>query len=121
MNLRRMRLPLAVLLVLSPLVAAPAAHGAAYGAQPYAPIALPADPADQPPFDGGRTYQLAVPPPGDQAPAGFRLNTEAVTAIASEAVAATLDSHAYRVRVRTRLASDGERQWQVDFFETSGS
>jgi Glycosyltransferase family 87 len=121
MRSRRIWPLLATLLVLSPLVIASAAHGSAYGAQPSAPVDLPADPADQPPFDGGRTYQLTVPPPGDQAPAGFRLNSEAVTAIATEAVGGTLDSHAYRVRVRTRLGSGGERQWQLDFFETSGN
>jgi hypothetical protein len=101
------------------LATAPAADGATHAAQPYAPIELPADPADQPPFDGGRTYQLAVPPPGAEAPSGFRLNADSVTAAASEAVSTTLDSHPYRVRVRTRLGSDGQRQWQLDFLEPS--
>src|SRR5215210_1703995 len=119
MRSRRIWPSLAATLALA-LLTAPAAHGAAYGAQPYAPIESPASPADQPPFDGGRTYQLAVPPPGSEVPPGFRLNAETVTGIASEAVSGTLDSHAYRARVRTRLGSDGQGQWQVDFFEPGG-
>ena len=89
-------------------------------APPAARAEVPADPADQPPFEGGATYQLTVPPPGDTSPAGFRLNPETVTATASESVSGTLDSHPYSVRVRTRLGSSGQRQWQVDFFEPGG-
>src|SRR5262249_57342104 len=77
---------------------------------------LPADPADQPPFGGGQTYQLSVPPSGAKAPPGFTLNAETVTASASEAVSGTLDDHPYRVRVRTRLGSHGQRQWQGGLF-----
>jgi len=102
------------------LVVLASAASLALPASAAAQTALPADPADQPPFDGGRTYQLAVPPPGPKPPAGFRLNAEAVAAIASEAVSGTLDSHPYRARVRTRLGSDRRKQWQVDFFEPSG-
>src|SRR5829696_6202608 len=102
------------------LVVLASAASLALPASAAAQTALPADPADQPPFDGGRTYQLAVPPPSPKPPAGFRLNAEAVAAIASEAVSGTLDSHPYRARVRTRLGSDRRKQWQVDFFEPSG-
>jgi branched-subunit amino acid transport protein AzlD len=89
-------------------------------AAPVARAQVPADPADQPPFGGGQTYRLATPPPGAKSPPGFRLNTETVTATASEAVSGTLDSHPYSVRVRIRLGNDGQPQWQVDFFEPGG-
>jgi branched-subunit amino acid transport protein AzlD len=106
-----MRATLVALIALAAL-ALPAAAAAA--------TPLPADPADQPPFGGGQAYQLVKPPPGDKSPPGFSLNTETVTATASESVSDTLDSHPYSVRVRIRLGSDGQGQWQVDFFEPGG-
>src|SRR5690242_20306682 len=89
-------------------------------APPLARAEVPANPADQPPFGGGEAYQLTTPPPGAKSPPGFRLNTETVTATASEAVSGMLDSHPYSVRVRIRLGSAGQRQWQVDFLEPGG-
>jgi hypothetical protein len=80
---------------------------------------VPAAPADQPPFDGGQTYQLAVPPSKTVPPPGFRLAAQRVAAIASESVRGQAAS-AQRVRVRTRLGSDGRNQWQVDFYEPDG-
>jgi Glycosyltransferase family 87 len=121
MNSRRMQLPLLVLLLLSPLLFAPAADGAAYGAQPYAPIAVPADPADQPPFDGGRTYQLVVPPSETAPPSGFALTAQRASAIAMSSVRSDLPTRLGRIRVRTRLDSNDRRQWQVDFYEPDGT
>jgi len=80
---------------------------------------LPANPADQPPFDGGRSYQLEVPPPA-RPPAGFRLTQIQAHEIAIRAAGTGLAASAVRVRVRTRLGSDGQPQWQVDFYEASG-
>jgi hypothetical protein len=120
MRSRRIRLSLSALLMLSPLVAAPAADGAAHETQPYAAVELPANPADQPPFDGGRTYQLAVPPSEKAPPSGFTLTAQRASAIATDAVRTDLPLELGRVRVRTRLSSDGRNQWQVDFYETDG-
>jgi Glycosyltransferase family 87 len=100
------------------------ATGAVLAIALLAPIAawaggdLPADPADQPPFDGGRTYEL-LEPPASGPPAGFRLDAQRVASIAALAVpqeAADSD----RVRVRTRLGSEGRNEWQVDFFGSDG-
>jgi hypothetical protein len=81
---------------------------------------LPADPADQPPFDGGRTYQLAVPPSVTKPPPGFALDSPRAAAIARDSVSGTLDGSPHRLRVRTRIGSDGRNQWQVDFYEPDG-
>ncbi|MFL5907381.1 MAG: hypothetical protein ACJ75Z_07285 [Solirubrobacterales bacterium] len=100
-----MRSFISILVVLAAL-AAPAA----------AQAQLPADPSDQPPFDGGRTYQLSVPPPA-KPPPGFGLDSARVTAIAGDAVGSDLSRRTARVRVRTRIGTGGEPQWQLDFFE----
>jgi multidrug transporter EmrE-like cation transporter len=112
MQSRRMWLPRAALFALAVLVLAPAA---ACASDP-----LPADPADQPPFDGGRTYQLAVPPSQSQPPPGFSLDATRAAAIATDAVSGVLGAGAHRERVRTRLGSDGQDQWQIDFYEPDG-
>lgn len=82
--------------------------------------AIPADPADQPPFDGGQTYQLSVPTSESKPPPGFVLYERRVASIATDAVSGELGGGAHRVRVRTRLGSDGRNQWQVDFYEPDG-
>jgi Glycosyltransferase family 87 len=89
---------------------------AAAGAQ----TALPADPADQPPFDGGRTYQLEIPPSENVPPPGFSLTAGRAQAIATEAAGEDLPSALRRVRVRTRIGDDGSPQWQIDFYEADG-
>jgi glycosyl transferase family 87 len=81
---------------------------------------LPANPADQPPFDGGRTYQLQVPPSQAKPPPGYRLTAGQVAAIAAAAVQSDV-TQARRIRVRYRLGSDGSRQWQIDFYEADGN
>jgi branched-subunit amino acid transport protein AzlD len=81
----------------------------------------PADPADQPPFDGGRSYELQIPPSETEPAAGFRLTAPRTEAIATEAVRSDLPDRLGRVRVRTRVGSDGQNQWQVDFFEPDGT
>ena len=86
----------------------------------WAAGAIPADPADQPPFDGGQTYRLSVPPSGSKPPPGFTLDARRVATIATNAVSGDLGGRAHRVRVRTRLGSDGRNQWQVDFYELNG-
>jgi hypothetical protein len=102
---------LAMLLLIT--LAAPAAAGA------QTPV--PADPADQPPFDGGQTYQLQLPPPGNVPPPGFSLTATRAQAVATEAVRSDLPDRLGRVRVRTRLGSDRRNQWQVDFYEPDGN
>jgi hypothetical protein len=86
-----------------------------------APAALaagaPAEPADQPPFDGGEAYRLAVPPSESEPPPGFELDAERAGSIAAEAVPEEA-ADSSEVRVRTRVGSDGENQWQVDFFDS---
>ena len=99
--------------LLVPIVGLTLLAPAAAGAQ------VPADPADQPPFDGGPTYQLRIPPPGPQPPAGFQLTAGEATGIAISAVEADLPQRAH-IRIRTRVGSDGENQWQVDFLEPDG-
>jgi Glycosyltransferase family 87 len=106
----RMLAPLVTLIGFLVLTAAPTA----------APGQVPADPADQPPFDGGAPYQLAVPPLGPDAPPGFRLTPAMARAIATQAVADDLPDPVGRVRVRIRVGSNGLPQWQVDFFEPDG-
>jgi hypothetical protein len=80
---------------------------------------IPADPADQPPFDGGETYQLAVPPSDSEPPPGFRLDAQGVASTAADAVPQEAGD-AERVRTRTRLGSQGQNEWQVDFFGSDG-
>src|SRR3954447_22774611 len=116
--LSRRMLPLAALIVLCSVLAGPSAADAV-GAQGYAPIEPPANPADQPPFDGGKPYLLAVPPAGTKPPSGFRLTATWAQAIATETVKGNV-SGAGRVRVRIRLGSDGQNQWQGDFYEPDG-
>jgi Glycosyltransferase family 87 len=77
---------------------------------------VPADPADQPPFDGGRSYELRVPPSQAKPPPGYRLTAGQVAAIGADAVRSDV-TEARRIRARYRLGSDGSAQWQVDFFE----
>src|SRR6476661_6672301 len=81
---------------------------------------VPANPADQPPFDGGRPYVLSVPPSGPQPPQGFRLTVRRAQAIATRAVSGDLPGRGGNVRVRTRLGSNGRNQWQIDFYEADG-
>jgi len=81
----------------------------------------PADPADQPPFDGGATYQLEVPPSETKPPPGFDLDARRVATIATDAVGNELGGGTHQLRVRTRVGSDGQNQWQVDFFDPDGS
>jgi hypothetical protein len=84
---------------------------------------LPADPADQPPFGGGETFQLSKPSSETEPPPGFVLGADRVAAIATEAVGGELDvgSATREVRVRTRLGTDGQPQWQVDIFDADGT
>jgi hypothetical protein len=107
----RMLAPLVTLIGFLVLTAAPKA----------APGQVPADPADQPPFDGGAPYQLAVPPFVPDAPPGFRLTPPMARAIATQAVADDLPGPVGQVRVRIRVGSNGLPQWQVDFFEPDGT
>jgi Glycosyltransferase family 87 len=107
-----MRAPIAVAGVALLLALLPAA--AVHAAE------TPADPADQPPFDGGQTYELSIPPSETQPPPGFTQNAARVEAIATEAVRGDLPDRLGRVRVRTRLGSAGQNQWQVDFFAPDG-
>jgi hypothetical protein len=83
----------------------------------------PADPADQPPFGGGETFRLAKPSSETEPPRGFVLSADRVAAIATAAVSGELDegSATGEVRVRTRLGTEGEPQWQVDFFDADGT
>jgi branched-subunit amino acid transport protein AzlD len=113
MRLRRLRLPLATLIAVAGMFAVAGAAKASAD--------LPADPADQPPFDGGRTYQLAGPASESKPPPGFTLSARRAEAIAAEAVSGDLPSELGRVRVRTRLGSGGRNQWQIDFFEQDGT
>jgi hypothetical protein len=106
----RTRLWWAALIALLALAAVPAA----------ARSQVPANPADQPPFDGGRPYQLAVPPPGPNPPPAFRLTAARAEAIATRAAGGDLPSRLGQVRVRIRLGSNGQKQWQIDFYEPGG-
>jgi branched-subunit amino acid transport protein AzlD len=80
----------------------------------------PANPADQPPFDGGRTYEPSVPPSETEPPPGFRLTAQRAEAIATKAVRGDLPDRLGRIRVRSRLGSDERNEWQVDFFGRDG-
>ncbi len=85
---------------------------------------LPADPADQPPFGGGETFRLSKPPSETEPPPGFVLSADRVAAIATDAVSGELDdegSATREVRVRTRVGTEGEPQWQVDIFDPDGT
>ena len=85
---------------------------------------LPADPADQPPFGGGKTFQLSKPPSKTQQPPGFTLSAARVATVATDAVDGELadDGAAIgEVRVRTRVGTEGEPQWQVDIFDPEGT
>jgi hypothetical protein len=120
MQLGRRRLPWAALIAVAVLAAAPASAHAGQKLSVAGYTHLPANPADQPPFDGGQAYVLHVPPSQGKPPPGFRLTAGQVAAIAAEPVRSDV-TQARRIRVRTRLGSDGRSQWQVDFFEASGN
>jgi hypothetical protein len=120
MQSRRTRLSGAALIAFALLLAPPVVAHAAQNLQVYASSVPPADPADQPPFDGGRTYELLVPPSQAKPPPGYKLTAGQVAAIAAAPVQSDV-TQARRIRVRYRLGSDGSRQWQVDFFEASGN
>jgi branched-subunit amino acid transport protein AzlD len=100
--------------LLVPLVGLTLLAPAAAGAQ------VPANPADQPPFDGGRPYLLSVPPPGPKPPPGYRLTAVAAQAIATRAASGDLPGRGGQVRVRIRLGSNDRNQWQLDFYEADG-
>ncbi len=119
MSARRLPGPIpGPLLCLAIAVAALAAPAAAAAAD-----SLPADLADQPPFGGGETFQLSKPPAETEPPPGFVLSADRVAAIATEAVSGELDddSTTRTERVRTRLGTDGQPQWQVDIFDADGT
>ncbi|MGH2982855.1 MAG: hypothetical protein ACRDK5_01155 [Solirubrobacterales bacterium] len=83
---------------------------------------LPVDPADQPPFDGGETFRLSKPPSDSEPPPGFTLSAPRVTAIATDAVSSEItDAATHEVRVRTRVGTGAEPQWQVDIFDADGT
>jgi hypothetical protein len=84
---------------------------------------LPADPADQPPFGGGEAFRLSKPPSETEPPPGFTLSAGRVATIATDAVSGELDdeSATSEVRVRTRVGTEGEPQWQVDIFDADGT
>src|SRR5215217_7968378 len=81
---------------------------------------VPANPADQPPFDGGATYRLSTPPSVTKPPPGFTLTAGRAQAIATDAARGDLPGRLGRVRVRTRLGSDGRNQLQVDLYDQNG-
>jgi hypothetical protein len=101
-----MRLPIVAVCAVALALAAPAA----------AQGQLPADPADQPPFDGGQTYRLTAPTSQSERPPGYRLTAGQVAAIATPAVQSEV-TDARRIRVRFRLGTEGQKQWEVDFYE----
>src|SRR5919106_3241614 len=80
---------------------------------------VPAEPVEQPPFDGGEAYRLSVPPSESEPPPGFRLDAQGVASTAADAVPGEA-ADAERVRTRTRLGSEGQNEWQVDFFGPDG-
>ena len=114
-----MRAPIAAAVALIALCALLVCPAASAGAVGYAPISPPADPADQPPFDGGSTYPLGVPTSQGKPPPGFRLTAGQVAAIATDAVQSQV-TEVRRIRERFRLGSEGQKQWQVDFYEPDG-
>jgi glycosyl transferase family 87 len=120
MQSRRMRLPLAALIALALLLAVPAASRASHPLRVYPVLELPAEPADQPPFDGGRTYRLEQPPSARKPPPGFTISAVRVDAIAFAAVRGDLGSRSHVAQIRTRLSDTGRRQWQVDFRALDG-
>ncbi len=75
-------------------------------------------PADRPPF-GGETTGLSAPlAPGARVP-GFGLTPGQANAIATGAL--TPQGSVRRFEVRTRTGPGLPRQWQVDYFDASGS
>jgi hypothetical protein len=83
---------------------------------------LPADPADQPPFGGGETFQLAKLRSGTEPPPGFTLSKARATAIATAAVDGDLAEEGVSVgEVRVRIGTKGEPQWQVNLFNPEGT
>jgi hypothetical protein len=109
--------------ILGPLLCLAIAVAAlAVPARVTAAESVPADPADQPPFGGGETFRLAKPPSETEPPVGFSLSATRVAAIAFDAVRGELDAGGLVVdRVRTRVGTEGEPQWQVDFFDDGGT
>src|SRR4051794_4223260 len=109
MHLSRLRLPLAAAISVAIAAALPAAAQAC--------AAGSFNPADQPPF-GGQTATLSRPlPPGERV-SGFELTPGRATALATGAL--TPRGSVRRFETRTRTGTGVPRQWQVDYFDSSG-
>src|SRR3954451_8031022 len=109
MHLSRLRLPLAAAISVAIAAALPAAAQACASAS--------FNPADQHPF-GGQTATLSRPlPPGERI-SGFELTPGRATALATGAL--TPRGSVRRFETRTRTGTGVPRQWQVDYFDSSG-
>src|SRR3954469_3475483 len=109
MHLSRLRLPLAAAISVAIAAALPAAAQAC--------AAGSFNPADQPPF-GGQTATLSRPlPPGERI-SGFELTPGRATALATGTL--TPRGSVRRFETRTRTGTGLPRQWQVDYFDSSG-
>src|SRR3954449_651559 len=109
MHLSRLRLPLAAAISVAIAAALPAAAQAC--------AAGSFNPADQPPF-GGQTATLSRPlPPGERV-SGFELTPGRATALATGALMPR--GSVRRFETRTRTGTGVPRQWQVDYFDSSG-
>jgi hypothetical protein len=108
----RMRRAWPFLVVLSCLVvlAAPAAARAC-GSGSF-------DPADQPPF-GGEASVLSTPLAPSSRPEGFELTAGQATALATGALVP--DGSVRRFEARTRTGPGSVRQWQIDYFDPTGT
>ena len=109
MHSRRMRLPVAAVIVLCTGLAAPAVADACGQAS--------FDPADEPPF-AGETLTLSAPFAQSARVPGFQLTAGQATAIATESL--TPNGSVRRFDTRTRTGPGAIRQWQVDYLDPEG-
>ncbi len=101
--------PLSIALTAITLLAAPAAANACDRGS--------FDPADQPPF-GGETIALSDPLPQGATVPGFELTPGRSNAIATGAL--TPSGSVRRFETRTRTGAGLPRQWQVDYYDSTG-
>jgi hypothetical protein len=102
--------PFLVVLICLVVLAAPAAARAC-GSGSF-------DPADQPPF-GGEASVLSTPLAPSSRPEGFELTAGQATALATGALVP--DGSVRRFKARTRTGPGSVRQWQIDYFDPTGT
>ena len=90
------------------------------GASGGAGLAHADNPADEPPFGGESPPPLVRPPSLAKPPQGFRLSARRAIRLA-RGTSVVRDQRAANGRLRPRALERGRSQWQIEFFDRSGT